>query len=93
METISIPQSSDDPQYFLIYQWPDLLPLVAAAVVGIAIEQPTICLLATFLVLGRYQRFRDGKPKMFVAHWLYGRGIGLPRGHVIPEPMDKVFLP
>ncbi|WP_336107819.1 type IV conjugative transfer system protein TraL [Thalassospira sp. CH_XMU1420-2] len=93
MDTIKIPQSSDDPQYILIYPWPDLVPMVAAAVIGIAIEQVTLCLLATIVLLGRYQRFRDGKPKMFVPHWLYGKGIGMPRGHTIPEPMDKVFLP
>lgn len=93
METITIPQTADDPQYILLYQWPDLLPLVVAAVIGIAIGQLTICLVVTVLILGRYQRFRDGKQKMFVAHWLYGMGLGIPRGHVVPEPMDKVFLP
>jgi type IV conjugative transfer system protein TraL len=92
-DLVKLPQAADDPPYILFFQLPDVFPVGAAAGVGILLDQLSLCLLIALALLGRYRRFREGKHKAFFTHWLHSVGFGIPRGHVVPEPFVRVFLP
>ena len=88
-----LPRTVDDPPYFLLWRMDDFAPPTLMLAIGFLLDAPF--LMAFFgLVLGFfYQRYREGKPEMFVLHAMYWYGAWPSRGHTMRNPFQRVYLP
>ncbi len=72
---IKIPTRHDDPPWFLIWRFDEIIPIMAGICIGIAIRQLLICSLIGFAFTKVYQKVHARFPNGFVLHWLYGKGV------------------
>lgn len=93
MQPISLPRTVDDPPYFLIWRIDDFAPPTLMLAVGFLLDHPfLLCFIG--LALGFvYQRYREGKPEMFVFHALYWAGLWPNRGRTLKNPFQRTYWP
>ncbi|MTJ94327.1 MAG: type IV conjugative transfer system protein TraL [Desulfovibrio sp.] len=97
-EPVYIPRHIDAPFQFLFWQFDEILPVIVAAMFGVLLHQQLICFAIGLVIMNRWTKYRDNHPDGYALHALYWTGI-VPlslvgkKSHLIPEALDREFLP
>src|SRR6478672_5700964 len=80
MHDLPLPRSVDELPYLFVWRLDDfLLPAVTTAL-GFVAGAPVLFGLGGFVLAWLYQRYRAGRPELFVVHWLFWLGLYPGRG-------------
>lgn len=88
-----LPRTVDDPPFFLMWRMDDFAPPTLMLALGLFLGAPFLMAFAGLFLGFLYQRYREGKPEMFVLHWLYWWGLWPSRGLTMRNPFQRVYLP
>ena len=69
-----------------------LVPAVTTAL-GFVAGWPLLFGLAGLVLAWVYQRYRAGRPELFVVHALYWRGFYPGRGRILPNALQRSYRP
>ncbi len=93
MRLIEIPTKQDDPQWLIIWQVDELLPIAVLGSIGILNSQAVILTVIGYLIARAYRRVKYTRHKVFMVHWLFIHGIGLSTSHTIHNSFERYFIP
>lgn len=86
-----LPKSIDDTGQILIWSTDEFVPVMALFGVGLVFQQLIICMIAAWIVLKVYRRFRDGRPDGFLLHMAYWWGLASPNTRTLPNAFIRRF--
>jgi conjugal transfer pilus assembly protein TraL len=89
----SLPRTVDDPPFFLLWRLDDFAPPTLMLAVGFLVNAPFLLAFAGLIMGVLYQRYREGRPEMFVLHALYWFGVWPGSGRTMRNPFQRIYLP
>ena len=93
MAELPLPRSVDELPYLFIWRLDDfLLPAVTTAL-GFVAGAPVLFGLGGFVLAWLYQRYRAGRPELFVVHMIYWLGLYPGRGRSCPNALQQDYRP
>lgn len=82
------PQYLDDPKPFLLWTVDELAPFGVWLGIGIVTGNLLLCLIASYVWILVWRRFRDNLPSGFLMHYLYWCGVPM-KGRAWVNPFHK----
>jgi conjugal transfer pilus assembly protein TraL len=92
-EEVSIPSRIDDPFHFLFWTLDEATPFGLGVVGGIAVGQPFYGVIAAYVLIKLYRKFRDGHQDGYLWHIIYWYGFSFKKLRTMPNPFIRRFYP
>lgn len=93
MQELPLPRSVDELPYLFVWRLDDFLIPAVTTAVGFVTGTPVLLGFAGMVLAYLYQRFRSGRPELYLVHRLYWLGLYPGRGHSFPNPLQRILVP
>ena len=70
-----MPVYADEPRMYFFWTEYEAFPFIAICIAGIVSRNLTLAIIAGFIYIKLVRKYSEGKPRNFVKHWLYWRGL------------------
>ena len=91
MSDLALPRSVDELPYLFIWRLDDFLVPAVTTALGFVAGWPVMFGLAGLVLAWVYQRYRAGRPELFVVHGLYWQGFYPGRGRGLPNALQRSY--
>ena len=92
-QELPLPRSVDELPYLFVWRVDDFLVPAITTAFGFVTGTPILFGLAGLVLAWLYQRFRAGRPELYLVHRLYWLGFYPGRGHSFPNALQRTYLP
>ncbi len=93
MAELPLPRSVDELPYLFVWRLDDFLLPVVTTALGFVAGAPVLFGLGGFVLAWLYQRYRAGRPELFVVHMIYWLGLYPGRGHNCANALQQAYRP
>jgi conjugal transfer pilus assembly protein TraL len=94
VKPIRMPRDLDDQMYILFWSADELLPGLAVFIVGVLVNQKSVCLLISIVATKLFRKLKEGSQDGYLIHVAYWWGlIGAGRSYSMPNPFIREFVP
>ena len=93
MHELPLPRTVDELPYLFVWRLDDLLIPAITTGFGFVTGTPILLGLAGLGLAYLYQRYRAGRPELYLVHRLYWLGLYPGRGLSFPNALQRLYLP
>ena len=93
MVTEDLPQTIDEPPYFLMWRSDELALPVGGLGIGIMLDYPLALFLIGLVMIFFYRRLCEGHAAYYAFHWLYWLGLFPMRSRLLGNPYVRRYFP